>query len=599
MSGFESRLRKTGWTITPVDGACDNLTTTRLLRLISPKFPKVNVYSRIHMPPLGLLYVGASVEKAGGWRVEIIEENNYRGELNHEKLQEKEPADAVGFYVGLTSTAPRIYELAKLYKKMGVRTMGGGSHVDALPDEALANGIDVVVRGEGEFTSVEVLNAWFDGGSLDEVDGIAFRDEMGQTKITKRRTPIHELDSLALPNFDQLKNLRYPINWMPISRTRGCNFSCEFCTVRDQQGKARSKSPERTYEEIANLVERGSRNFFITDDNFAQDRDGTVQLCRMITDLSKAKHIKLQFTVQLRAESARDDELMDAMWQAGVKIICIGLESPIPEDLKTMRKGQTVEGMERDIAAIRQAGFYIHGMFIFGYPNEEGNKTGLTLKERANLYLDFIKRTRIDTIQILKAVPIPGSKLAERLKKAGQTYPLEDVGWDKYDGNFLCFEPKDDDPEELQLEATRILKEFYRPVFLLKAIGLLPLLPFDIIVHRIRLARAKSAAIVQSKRLAAGRELETRRLAASKYIETKREIAGKHIEAGREAAARMIEHSRMAQVARKSRLHRSFRNAIYRYGGSRILSTWHRIANVKVFLEVLRKVKRSREVAMK
>ena len=540
------------------------------------------------MPPLGLLYIGAAVEKLDGWRVEVIDENNWRGELNHEKLQEKEPADVVGFYAGLTSTAPRIYELAELYRKMGVRSMAGGAHVDALPDEALQNGVDVVVRGEGEFSSVEVLKAWFDGGSLDEIDGIAFLDEFGIPRVNKKRTPIHELDSLNLPNFDQIRNMKYPVNWVPVSRTRGCNFSCEFCTVRDQQGKARSKSPEKTFEEITRLVDRGMRDFFITDDNFAQDRDGTVNLCRQITEFAKSRHIKLRFTIQLRAESARDAELVNAMWLAGVKVICIGLESPIPEDLKTMKKGQTVEGMEHDIAILRNAGFYIHGMFIFGYPNENPGQQKLTVRERANVYIDFIRRTRIDTIQILKAVPIPGTKLAERLKKAGQTYPLEDVGWDKYDGNFLCFEPKEDDPVQIQLEAMRIMKEFYRPVFLWKAIGLLPLLPFDHIIHKIRLARGKSTEMVREGRESAGRKLETRREAASKYIETRRE-----------AASRAIEQSRVLRVARISRMHRSFRNAIFRYGGSRILFTWNRIANVKVFLEVLRKVKQSRNVSVK
>ena len=593
-----------------------------LLRLIAPRFAQVNVFSRVPIPPLGLLYVGSSVKAHTDWRVEIMDENNWKGELDHHKIQKENPADAVGFYAGMTSTIPRIYELAKMYKDMGVMTMSGGSHVDALPEDALHNDIDVVVRGEGEKSSVEILDAWFNGGSLESIKGIAFIDKNNRVKINEKREPVDNLDSLDLPDFNQIINLKHPMGWFPVSRTRGCNYSCEFCTVRDQQGRARSTKPERTFAEIVELVEKfRAKYFFITDDNFAQDRDGTVKLCNMIADYSHRKNKKLKFTIQLRAEAARDAELVDAMWRAGVQIICIGLESPIPEDLKMMHKGQTVENMEKDIAILRKAGFYIHGMFIFGYPSEEGTGSNLTTREKSDIYIDFIKRTGIDTIQILKAVPIPGSKLYERLRKAGKVYPLDKVGWDKYDGNFLCFEPSDDDPVQVQLEATRIMDVFYRPSFIWKAIGILPILPFDSIIHAIRLARSKSSAMVQSGKITAERHLSERREAASRRIEAGREVAIKRIEAGREAASKKIEAGKEAAskkieagkevasrvightvdrgISRISSLRREFRNSIYRYIGSRILSTWHRLEKLDVFLDMLRRSKKTKEIIMK
>ena len=80
------------------------------------------------------------------------------GGADHELLQEQRPADVVGFYGGLTSTVPRLYELARFYKQQGVVTIAGGQHfVGDNTVEALHNGIDYVVFGEGEQAIRELL----------------------------------------------------------------------------------------------------------------------------------------------------------------------------------------------------------------------------------------------------------------------------------------------------------------------------------------------------------------------------------------------------------------------------------------------------------
>lgn len=524
----------------------------RHLRLIVPRYPYYNVYSRISIPPVGLVFVGTAVARTGRYTVEIIDENNYRGELDHRRLQRERPADAVGLYAGMTSTAPRVYEVARLYHKLGVPVMAGGAHVTALPEEALANGVDVVVLGEGEETAVAVLDALAAGGSLAGVAGIAYA-EGGAVGRTAARPPRADLDRLPTPDFSLLVNVRRRPRYVPVSRTRGCNFRCEFCAVRNQLGRTRWASPERTFEQVRELWAHGFRRFFFTDDNFAQDRAGTVTLLERIIAWRHSVGVRPRFYVQVRAEVGRDHELLRLMRRAGVTTVCLGLESPLDEDLRAMRKGQSAAAMERDVGSFRRHGFYVHGMFIFGYPRPEGAaKASLSMHDQANRYLTFIRRARIDTIQVMKPVPLPGTELARRLAAAGRIYPLSDVGWDKYDGNWVCFEPeKGTSAVDLQDEATRIMREFYRPRNLAKWLYIAPLSPLDLAYVTVRTALRSWSAYV--------REWRTLRHGQGRVAHLRgalRRILGESLSAGWQA------------------FKRRWRNAFWRTGAVFVIKGW-------------------------
>jgi len=454
------------------------------LRIIVPAFPAFNIYSRIarKTTALGPVCVATAVHERAGWDAEVIDENNLGrygprgpdGGADHEWLQEHRPADVVGFYGGLTSTAPRLYELARFYQRRGIVTIAGGQHfLGENTVEALHNGIDYVAFGEGEETMRELLDAIEGRRTADSVRGIAYLDG-GKMVATPEREPLMDFDELPYPDFSLVRYARIKI--FPVERIRGCCMNCEFCTVK---GKPRCASVDRLLGNISCLVETHQAwQFFIVDDLFGQDRDETLRFCRKFAEYQEQIGRRLETTVQIRLDKAKDPELLAAMRQAGIKYVAIGFESPIDEELKAMRKAINSREMLALVRVFRRFGFLIHGMFIFGYPLADPTSFHMPLRERVRRFKSFIRKAGIDTVQVLLPVPLPGTALRQRLRQQNRLYALEDVGWEYYDGNFPLFEP--DEPmtaPQMQGAGKRIMRRVYRFRHALYVVGNILLFP--------------------------------------------------------------------------------------------------------------------------
>ena len=443
------------------------------LRIVCPAYPAFNIYSRPAkvMTALGPVCVATAVQDVPGWDAEVIDENNYRrgptdaaGRPDHEALQRARPADVVGLYGGLTSTIPRLFEIARLYNALGARTVAGGHHfVEDNVEQALHNGVDVVVLGEGEKTITELLACFDTGGDLSEVRGIAFLKD-GQLVRTPARDPITAFDELPIPDFSVLRHAQ--MKYYPVSGIRGCGMNCEFCTVK---GKPRFASPERMMEQFASIHEKwGGKVFFIVDDLFGQNRSDALRLCRMLRDYQDRVGTRFSIMVQIRLDRARDGELLLAMRQARINNLAIGFESPIAEELEAMSKRLDPQEMIDLTRLYHRVGFRIHGMFIFGYPAPEGRPFRMSAQERVGHFRRFIRKARLDTVQVLLPIPLPGTELTDRLEKAHRIFPTDGVGLEYYDGNFPLFQPDDPmTPEDMQASVQRIMRGFYGPRHLL------------------------------------------------------------------------------------------------------------------------------------
>jgi len=438
-------------------------------RVVAPAYPAFNIYSRIarQTTALGPVSVATVASTLQGWDAEVIDENNYRkfgpvdseGLPDHRTLQVIRRADVVGLYGGLSSTIPRLYRIARFYKENGAITIAGGQHFtgDNIAD-ALKNGIDYVVIGEGVHTTAELLNAIRSGAPTESIAGIAYL-KGNSVVMGPPRPPMTDFNSLPIPDFSLVRYARitlFPVGWI-----RGCGMNCEFCTVK---GTPRPAEPERVLEQIASILEKHHcRNIFIVDDLFGWRKDETMRVCRLLADYQKAVNTRLNLTVQIRLDRGRDTELLQAMREAGVNTVCIGFESPIPEELAAMNKKTKPEEMIELTRMYHKNGFFVHGMFIFGYPLPSGASFNMQAQERVRIFRRFIAKARLDTIQVLLPVPLPGTEMTRRLAEQRRIFPLEEIGWEYYDGNFPLFMPDPPmTPAQMQASIRKIMGRFYR-----------------------------------------------------------------------------------------------------------------------------------------
>ncbi|MDR3557905.1 MAG: cobalamin-dependent protein [Candidatus Pacebacteria bacterium] len=429
-----------------------------LVRFIVPAYPEVNIFSRNRIVPLGIINVATAASMLWGWRAEIIDENCYTGPRDknglpdHERLQRENPAASVGFYCGLTSTMDRVFELSKFYKGKGCVTMAGGWHAHYCPEEALDHNMDIVVHGEGETATRDILSAFKAGNDISGIPGISYREGREHKRNLPDMLEAESLDDLPYPNFGLIR-YRAKIKTFPVNWTKGCAYNCEFCSVK---GEPRWVSPQHAFDVINWLVEtQNAKSFFVVDDRLDGNREG---ILRTLSLISKKYGDRLNFTVQIRLEAAKDTELLVAMKEAGVRTVCIGYESPIAEDLNAMHKGLSPQKMIEWTLTMRKH-FWVHGMFIFGYPSIVPSKLGVP--ETIKRYKEFIRAANISSIQILHPVPLVGTELRTRLEKEGRIFPRDIVPWSMYDGSYACFYPTGMTVKDLQDSPMEIMKWFY------------------------------------------------------------------------------------------------------------------------------------------
>lgn len=484
-----------------------NDTRWRLFRVIVPKFPNINIYTRAARTTtdLGSVMLATVVNKMWGWRVEIINENNYRGPVNksglpdHKLLQEENPADVVGFCCGLSCTIERVWELAAFYKSQGIATIAGGWHAHYCPEETLRHDIDLIVHGDGECVIRGILANFQKGSQLYlDISGVSYlradgkvfhNDQNGSClpqipdmdkALVALRNEVPDLNDLPFPDFGLLRYAK--LDFYPIGRTRGCRFNCEFCSVK---GGVHTASAIHLFQTVNWLVEtRGARRFFIVDDRLEEDLVGTIEFFRMV----KQKYgNRLNFLVQIRLESAKNNEIVKAMADAGVRTVCVGYESPIDEDLEVMRKGITSANM-LEWTKILGRNFWIHAMFIFGYP-PKGGESAMSAREMEKRFKCFVRQAvRVThwhgfSIQVLKAMPIIGTDLRRRLEKDKVIFPLSVVPWRYHDGNWASFMPKNMTLREFQEIPMQIMNWFYSPFSFVRVCLRTIVFPLDYLIR--------------------------------------------------------------------------------------------------------------------
>ncbi len=383
--------------------------------LIYPYFKPKRDRSVFRFPPLGISYIAAALEQAGH-KVELLDCTFLE---RQEALQIARAAEAsvIGIYC-MVSMREDCTWFAQLLRSPGKLLIAGGPLPTCDPESFLEQ-FDVVVRGEGEQTVCELLQAYELGSDLEAIEGIVYRAKGGLSEpehqdyvSTLQRSFVKELDKIAFPARNLLPNDRY-IQYgkkkygyaiTTVMSTRGCPYHCEFCSNVVFGGSYRERSARNVVDEIEIALGLGYDRISFADDVFTMKKSRVVEICAEI------QHRGLHFQWEcLGRVDAIDFQMAATMKAAGCRRIFFGIESGDEAILRLMRKQITTAQARAAVQAAHDAGLEVGAFFILFYPGDSDTTVLNTIKFATDLPLDYLG--------LSMPYPLPGTALYERVKQ--------------------------------------------------------------------------------------------------------------------------------------------------------------------------------------
>ncbi len=392
--------------------------------------------------PFGLAYLAAVIRKS--YRVKIID-------IAAEGMSEEQVIDCINKenfqVVGITGMTHQILNAYKMTKLIKQNTKSivvlGGCHVTFCFEEALKEGVDFVVIGEGEETIIELLEAIrLNDADYSRIKGLAYKDGKDNALVTPKRELL-DINKLPLPARDLLPMKKYTdakIFGRPALEFmfgRGCPHNCIFCSSPQMwERTVRVFDLEKIMEEIKYITHKyRNRYILITDDVFTVRRKLVFDFCQRIKDMN------IKWACISRVDLV-DREMLQEMKTSGCIRISYGVESGNQRILDFERKGITIERIKEVFRLHREIGLPAMSLMIVGHPLE----TKQTIQESMDLVKELCPFGE-PWAQIM--TPLVGTELFNSI--ANNTGRITSYNWDdyvawKYPPVFI---PKDLDAETI------------------------------------------------------------------------------------------------------------------------------------------------------
>ena len=395
--------------------------------LINPNTTEVYQSSKVkysvpQYPPLNLLIIAGALKEEGHMvklvDLDLIEENIF--EMLEKAIQEFKPDIAgITFTSALYGQCMKTIEIVRKYAPNAL-IIAGGSHASSDPKSVLEKDIDIAIMGEGDYAVNEIIKH-----ELKDLKGIAYKNEKKEIIINPPRPFEKDLDKTPLPDYDLVDIYAYNMPYTlrrsfpvaPLETSRGCLFGCVYCTKSVQGRTFRVKSPQRVFQEIKALKERGYKEFHIVDDMFTTFPSRSKEVCNLLMDNNI--DMKWMCSNGIRVNSV-SEELLRMMKKAGCYSISFGVESGNDKILKRIDKAATTDEARNAIKLCKKVGIQTICFFMFGLPDE----TEENLRET----LDFAKELNPDIAKFDIMIPLPSTVIYEEWK--GKY--IESYNWDDY-----------------------------------------------------------------------------------------------------------------------------------------------------------------------
>lgn len=352
-----------------------------------------------------------------------FDETNTRIKTSHiTSLIENADAGMV-MLVGVQSNQfPRALDIAALLRKKGIMVGIGGFHVsgtismlkDIDPDVKKAQDLGVsLFAGEAEERLEQVLRD-------------AFENKL--KPLYNFMNDLPNLDGAITPLLPATRIKRTAGSNTSFDAGRGCPYQCSFCTIINVQGrKSRKRSPDDIEKIIKDNVAQGIYTFFITDDNFARNKDWELILDRLI-HLREVEKIPIKFVIQVDTVCHRLPNFIQKCARAGVKRVFIGLENINPTSLMGAKKQQNkITDYRTMLLEWKHAGVLTYCGYILGFPNDTPESILHDIRV-------IQKELPVDLLEFFYLTPLPGSEDHKKLLEAGIEM---DSDMNKYDLNHV------------------------------------------------------------------------------------------------------------------------------------------------------------------
>ena len=347
-------------------------------------------------------------------------------------------------------------KIAELIKKENQETKIalGGYHATLMYDEisnsSYSELFDFLVRGEGDLSFNELLEACEGKRSLNNIQGISYKENGKFVHNTPRS--LEDLNKIKLPARGKrvFKGYHYYTFTLDIvESSRGCTMPCNFCSMDKMYGKNfRMYSIDRVIKDIEDAKKHGADFIIIADDNFLLNVKRFEDLCDAIVE---AGHNDIRYIIQASSVGiASSDILAQKMAKAGFRIVFLGIENVSKENLKNLKKGNIIEKTKLAVKKLHEQDIMIVGGMIIGHPNDKEEDIAQNYEFFVNLDIDFFAD------QIL--TPYPKTELREEMIKNDLVTNKDDFSryncfWANIKTNYLS-------PDEVQFLRWKYNKKY-------------------------------------------------------------------------------------------------------------------------------------------
>lgn len=306
-----------------------------------------------------------------------------------------------------TNQYPRAADLARQFRAAGIQVVMGGFHVSGCVAMLPALPVDLCGLQEIGVTL-------FAGEAEGRLEGLLADAYHGRLKpLYNYLKDLPELRGQVMPHLprDAAKRSMF---CAPFDAGRGCPFECSFCTIINVQGR---KSRWRSADDVERLVRtnlaQGTRRFFITDDNFARNKNWEAIFDRLIV-LREQDGLRIKFTIQADMMCHKIPGFVEKAARAGCTRVFLGLENINPENLAAARKRQNQIGEYRAmLQAWRSHGVITYAGYILGFPSDTPESIRRDIQTIQN-------ELPVDILEFFVLTPLPGSADHKAMVERGE-----------------------------------------------------------------------------------------------------------------------------------------------------------------------------------